>query len=142
MQFEENENFEIVLPRKKKSNTKNTKQLNLDEVRPVRKSSSFHDDEGIGSASPTYESDDHPHQTGFFQDLNFIEKIIILGQVSQPKKKSKPSKKKQSKKNGKKKVSSSKAASNSSKQKQSQSTEEKAQSEANNNNNENFAAAR
>ncbi|CBY17908.1 unnamed protein product [Oikopleura dioica] len=126
MQFEENENFEIVLPRKKKSNTKNTKQLNLDEVRPVRKSSSFHDDEGIGSASPTYESDDHPHQTG---------------QVSQPKKKSKPSKKKQSKKNGKKKVSSSKAASNSSKQKQSQSTEEKAQSEANNNNNENFAAA-
>ena len=86
MQFEENENFEIVLPRKKKSNTKNTKQLNLDEVRPVRKSSSFHDDEGIGSASPTYESDDHPHQTGFFQDLNSIEKIIILGQVSQPKK--------------------------------------------------------
>ena len=66
MQFEENENFEIVLPRKKKSNTKNTKQLNLDEVRPVRKSSSFHDDEGIGSASPTYESDDHPHQTGTF----------------------------------------------------------------------------
>jgi hypothetical protein len=66
MQFEENENFEIVLPRKKKSNTKNTKQLNLDEVRPVRKSSSFHDDEGIGSASPTYESDDHHLQTGTF----------------------------------------------------------------------------
>ena len=70
MQFEENENFEIVLPRRKKSNTKNTKQLNLDEVRPVRKSSTFHDDEGIGSASPTYESDDHPHQTGTFWPQN------------------------------------------------------------------------
>jgi len=120
MQFEENENFEIVLPRKKKSNAK---QINLDEVRPVRKSSSFHDDEGIGSASPTYESDDHPHQTE---------------QVTQPKKKSKPSKKKQSKKNGKKKL---KTASDSSRLKQSQSTEEKAQSEANNNNNEPCAIA-
>ena len=65
MQFEENENFEIVLPRKKKSNSKNIKQINLDEVKvPVRKSSSFHDDEGIGSASPTYESDDHRNPSG------------------------------------------------------------------------------
>ncbi|CAG5113939.1 Oidioi.mRNA.OKI2018_I69.chr2.g8029.t1.cds [Oikopleura dioica] len=121
MQFEENENFEIVLPRKKKSNSKNIKQINLDEVKvPVRKSSSFHDDEGIGSASPTYESDDHRNPSA---------------PVTQPKKKSKPSKKKQGKKNAKKKAN----KANNSKPKETPKEEEN-HSEANNNNHESCSA--